>query len=100
MKAATHPSITFKQTSSSKKTANAERLEFTSSGILSMAGVEKEVNVEVVATKEGNNWVFAGQHAMNMSDFGIETPTAMFGQIKTHDPVVVHFTFKYLIKTP
>ena len=34
---------------------------------------------------------FTGQHPMLMSDFGMDPPSAMFGQLRTADEVVVHF---------
>jgi len=32
---------------------------------------------------------------MKLSDFDIEPPSAMFGQIQTKDDIVVHFNFIY-----
>jgi len=95
-----HPFIQYQQSQVSSKQVSADQVQFVSKGTLTMAGLEKEVTVQVKAHKSGTQWQFTGNYAMNMSDFEMDPPTAMFGQIKTHDPVVVHFTFNYQIKNP
>ena len=95
-----NPHIKFQQTQASSQEVSDSELEITSQGILSMAGMEREVSVKVKAVKKDQNWHFSGQYPMNMSDFNMERPSAMFCQIKTHDPVIVHFSFHYQIKEP
>jgi len=36
-----------------------------------------------------------GNEPMKMTDFGIEPPSALFGQIQTKDEIVVVFTLVY-----
>jgi len=68
-----------------------------STGILSIAGNEQEVEVAVTGqlTAEGQ-LTFKGSKALKFSDFDIEPPSAMFGQIVCGDEITVHFEFHYI----
>ncbi len=98
-KAEDNPFVTFRQTEPAKILNKKDgNLNLQSSGILSMAGQEQAVEVKLIASMKDGQMVFSGSHPLKMSDFGMEPPTAMFGQIKTRDDVVVHFKFQYNIK--
>lgn len=97
LKSETHPQITFEQkTAAAIKALPGGQFKLTSTGILSIGGVEKTVSVEVMGTKKDGKLVFQGSKPLKLSEFEIEPPSAMFGQIQTHDDVTVHFTFNYL----
>lgn len=92
-----HPNIVF---TSSKvelmEGAEAGQSKIKSMGTLEIAGKSLEVEVEASVNQEDNQLVISGSKALKMSDFGIEPPTAMFGQIKTRDDIEVHFEFRYV----
>ena len=61
-------------------------------GTLSIAGAEKPVTMDVVATRAADGAIRAtGEVALLMTDFGIKPPTAMLGTLKTKDKVEVKF---------
>lgn len=97
LKSETHPQITFSQEGNAVIKALPDgQFQLTSTGKLSMAGVEKTISVEVSATKKDGKLIFQGEKPLKLSEFEIEPPSAMFGQIQTHDDITVHFTFNYL----
>jgi polyisoprenoid-binding protein YceI len=61
-------------------------------GTLAIAGKEKKVEMDVVATRLADGTVKAsGMVPIKMTDFGISPPTAIFGRLKTGDEVKVNF---------
>ena len=66
-----------------------------SKGIVVVAGIEKEIEVEATVSLVDDILVISGRKALKMGDFGIEPQSAMFGQIKTRDDITVHFKFSY-----
>jgi polyisoprenoid-binding protein YceI len=61
-------------------------------GQLTIAGTTRAVQMEVKGKAiDGNRFRFTGQHALKMTDFGIDPPTALLGTLKTGDQVTVHF---------
>jgi polyisoprenoid-binding protein YceI len=61
-------------------------------GALTIAGVEKKISVDVVATRLPDGTIRAvGMVPIKMSDYGITPPTAIFGRLKTGDDVKVNF---------
>jgi polyisoprenoid-binding protein YceI len=61
-------------------------------GTLNVAGVEKPVSLFVNATFNAEkNLSFAGSYSMNMKDFDVEPPSAMFGQIVSGEKVTISF---------
>lgn len=97
LQAETNPHIVYQQEGPATIEAMPDgAFKLTSTGKLSMAGVEKEVTVDVMATMEGDKLIFKGEKALKMSDFEIEAPSALFGQIQTYDDISVHFVFNYL----
>lgn len=95
LKKDTHPHILYELTSA-KITAVDEAdnsVELASEGQVTIAGVTQPVTMTVKgALAEGKGWKFTGSHTLNMTDYNIEPPTAMFGQIVTGDEVTVAFS--------
>jgi len=61
-------------------------------GTLLIAGTEKKIEMDVVATRLADGSVSAkGLVPIKMTDFGIQPPTAIFGRLKTGDEVKVNF---------
>jgi polyisoprenoid-binding protein YceI len=61
-------------------------------GRLTIAGETQNVQMAVKGKMvDGGRFRLTGQHAFQMTDFGVDPPTAMFGTLKTGDEVTVHF---------
>ncbi len=63
-------------------------------GRLTVGAVTRSIYMDV-RTAVGTGVSFQGQTSFNMSDYGIEPPTAVFGTIKTGDKVTIKFNVKY-----
>jgi polyisoprenoid-binding protein YceI len=61
-------------------------------GTLKVAGAEKQVEMDVVASRLADGSVVAkGLVPIKMTDYGIKPPTAIFGRLKTGDEVKINF---------
>lgn len=60
-------------------------------GMLSIAGVEQQVNVPAMISQEKGALRVKGERSIALKDFGIKPPTAMFGTIVVGDDVTVKF---------
>ncbi|NND33555.1 MAG: YceI family protein [Saprospiraceae bacterium] len=78
------PKITFQGKGTSPEVGDVG-----ATGLVSLAGKEKEVLVE--ASGDISSGHITGQTKLKLSDFDIEPPSAMFGAIVCHDELVLHF---------
>ena len=60
-------------------------------GVLRIAGVEREVTVDLTTERREATLVVKGSLALLMTDYGIKPPTAMLGMLKTDPKVTVSF---------
>jgi hypothetical protein len=60
-------------------------------GVLQVAGVEREVGLDITTERKGSTLSVQGQVQLLMTDFGIKPPTAMLGMLKTDPKVSVAF---------
>jgi polyisoprenoid-binding protein YceI len=60
-------------------------------GMLRIAGVEKEIAIDVTTKRQGSTLSVQGSIDMLMTDYGIKPPTAMLGMLKTDPKVTVTF---------
>lgn len=60
-------------------------------GTLSIAGTKKDVEINADIVAEGNLLKLKGAQKIILQDYGMEPPTAMFGQIIVGDEVTVNF---------
>lgn len=65
-------------------------------GTLTIAGQEKTVEVPVEMNVSGQHLKLAGEQKITLQEFGIEPPTAMFGQIIVGDDVTVKFDLVFV----
>jgi hypothetical protein len=93
-----HPYVQFSQSQPASITSSGNPGEYTinSTGTLSMAGVDKTINVQCTAVVKDDILVISGFKDMKFSEFNMTPPSAMFGQIKTNDDIVVSYQFRYL----
>jgi polyisoprenoid-binding protein YceI len=71
--------------------AGGDSLDVKATGKLSVAGVEREVELRAVARRSGNFISIEGTKPLLMTDFGVKPPTMMMGALRTEDGVVIHY---------
>ena len=64
-------------------------------GNLMIAGSKKDIQLQFSLKADSNKLLLSGLHEINMTNFGIEAPTAMFGTIKTGDKVTIKFETQF-----
>jgi len=67
-------------------------------GLLRIAGVEKEVALDITTKRTGATLAVQGKLDLLMTDYGIKPPTAMLGMLKTDPKVTV--TFETVLAIP
>ncbi|MEM7655939.1 MAG: YceI family protein [Bacteroidota bacterium] len=90
-----HPDIVYELTSATVTGTDAAKKQFTmdTKGTLSMAGVSREISFPLTAEMQADgSFVFSGEYKTSFSNFEIEPPSAMFGQIICEDPVLIRLT--------
>ena len=92
LKSAEHPEIIFNLQKSKISDAKGELFTIDAEGDLTIAGVTKQVAFPV----EGKIWnngkmSFNGSYKLNMTEYDMEPPSAMFGQIVTGEEVEIKF---------
>lgn len=60
-------------------------------GTLEIAGTKKDINLDFNLKSGSDQIVLTGEYKLNMTNYGVEAPTAMFGTIKTGEDVVIKF---------
>jgi polyisoprenoid-binding protein YceI len=96
LKAEANPTIRYELTNA-KLTESSPALQLETRGKLTIAGVTRDVAMQVNGTREpGGTYVLTGQLPIRMSDYGIKPPTAMMGAIKTGNDVKV--TFRWAVQ--
>ncbi|MEQ6120867.1 YceI family protein [Reichenbachiella sp. MALMAid0571] len=64
-------------------------------GVLAIAGTEKSVQIGVDLDVSEDTILIQGSKNFKLSDFEIDPPSAMFGQIETGNDIVISFDLKY-----
>lgn len=67
----------------------------TTSGVLTIAGTKKNVDLVFDAKVNGDKIVLTGSKKIKMTEFNVDPPTAMFGTITTGDDVNVKFQITF-----
>ena len=60
-------------------------------GLLRIAGVEREVTLPLKTVRKGDGLVVSGTVDVLMTDYGIKPPTAMLGMVKADPKIKVTF---------
>ena len=71
------------------KNAGQRADSIVASGEISIAGVTRNISFEIEVSYENGKWVFTGNRSLKMSDFDIQPPSAMFGQIVSGDEIEI-----------
>lgn len=101
LKEGDYPSIEFELTGSELTEADSELSSITLdvTGDLTIAGTSNEITVPVTGEKQNNgSYKFTGSYELNMEDYNVDPPSAMFGTIKTGEMVTISFEF-YVAKS-
>lgn len=92
LRSETNPQIKFTLTDNQVTTVAKDSFLLETRGNLEIAGKIKPVTVVVTGKKQSDEgFSFEGTHKINMKDFEVEPPTAMFGQIVTGEEVEISF---------
>jgi len=92
LKSDAHPAIVWKlQHYALAEGATPDSFTVRATGLLSVAGAEKVIEVEGRVRREGANLRLRGTAPLLMSDFGLKPPVMMMGTLKTGNRVLVHF---------
>ena len=87
------PQIRFTLIDNTVREVNGQAFVIEASGNLEIAGVTRTVTLTVNGKPDGTNrYQFDGSKKLNMREFDMEPPTAMFGQIVTGEEVEINFT--------
>lgn len=88
-----HPNITF-ELSTAEISEGSSESSFTlnTTGTLTIAGVSEEINFPVEGSVTGDGvYTFTGSYELNMEDYDVDPPSAMFGTIKSGEMVTISF---------
>ena len=97
LKTSEHPDITFRLRRLEPRAGGAAGA-LQGVGILKVAGVEREVILDLTTARKDSGLSVSGRVALLMTDFGITPPKAMLGMLKTDPKVVI--TFETLLTVP
>jgi polyisoprenoid-binding protein YceI len=67
-------------------------------GNLTVAGITKAVDMQAKVIMHNKQVIFQGIQSLNMTDYGVTPPTALFGTLKTGNTIIIHFTTTFLAK--
>ncbi len=88
-----HPEITFELNDNKISSIVGDTLNIIASGNLTIAGKTKSVEFPVKGKIiSSDKMSFKGAYKLNMVEYDIEPPSAMFGQIVTGEEVEIKFT--------
>ncbi|HAE13030.1 MAG TPA: hypothetical protein DCG24_02300 [Bacteroidetes bacterium] len=96
LKASKYPYITFELDKVLKASPVSNGYWLNTQGYLTIAGSRKLVKLDVKAIyTDASSIAFEGTKTFNMSEFGIDPPTAMMGSMKVKDEVKIQFKVYY-----
>ena len=87
-----HPEIIFKLDQAEVIEVTGSSFQLNTKGNLTIAGETKPIELNVEGKKMANDkFQFQGSKKINMTEYNVEPPTAMFGQIVTGEEVTIQF---------
>ncbi|NOT28100.1 MAG: YceI family protein [Acidobacteria bacterium] len=88
LKADTHPEIRFRLRSTTEGVADAMGyVHLNATGLLTVAGVDREVTLNVRARRANQSLLVEGSTDLLMTDFGVQPPKGPLGMLQT-DPLI------------
>ena len=89
LKVIDHPDIVFRLQRLEPRGTEPGALR--AAGVLKVAGVERDVALDITVERKGATLTVRGTLPLQMPDYGIKPPTAMLGMLKTDPKVTVSF---------
>lgn len=88
-----HPNITFEFSSAEIVGDTSDNsFQLKTSGTLTVAGVSQDITFPVEGTAmEDGTYRFTGSYEINMEDYDVDPPSAMFGAVKSGEMVTISF---------
>ena len=87
-----YPSITFRLDSVEVPDAPAEGTNLVANGKMTILETTNDVSIALMASVDADgNPSYSGSFPLTMTDYGMKTPTAMFGQLRVHRDISVAF---------
>jgi polyisoprenoid-binding protein YceI len=86
-----HPEIAF-----ASKTIKINGNTAFITGMLTIAGVSKEVTIKAVINAAGDKISLSGKHELSMLDYKVKPPKAMFGTLQVQQEVFITFSLVFL----
>lgn len=90
-----YKTIVFKSTEISIEKTADNTYKAVAKGQLSMAGANKNVSIPFSLKSSGQNLKLEAEHTIDMTNYDIDPPKAMFGTIKTGKEVTINFELTY-----
>ena len=94
-----HPQISYKLKSSQIKGGDVSSdgsFTLVTSGELKINGEVREITMETVGNRQADGTLsFKGEKELNMKDYSVDPPTAMFGTIRSGKMITVHYDVQY-----
>ena len=92
LKAKDFPEVRYEMSKAIPDPATADAFVFKTEGKLTIAGVTRDVQMNVTATRGADQqYVLTGSVPIKMTDYGITPPVTMLGALKTGNDVTVSF---------
>lgn len=90
-----HPNIMFKLSSAELSGGDAQPgFTLNVSGQLTIAGFSRDITFPVEGTlQDDGSYKFTGSYELNMKDYEVDPPSAVFGTIRSGEMVTVSFEF-------
>jgi len=82
------PTITYKMTSAEPESADVGT-RFVMDGVVDIAGVKKQISMTVVCNVLDSRIICSGEQGLEMTNYEIDPPSAMFGTIKADNEVTM-----------
>lgn len=92
LKAKKHPNITFELSSAEVSSTGGAAVQLDVKGALTIAGTTRNISLPVESVRlEDGTYKFSGKYELNMKDYNVDPPSAVFGTIKSGEKVTISF---------
>ncbi len=92
LKASEYPEIKYTlATAANSIIINAGCYVLKSKGKLTIAGVTKDVDMNVKIHEESGKLIFEGSQTIKMTDYNVKPPVAMLGMLKTGNEITINY---------
>lgn len=93
------PNIVFRMAGYEIEASSAGVIPVKAKGTLSIAGKDREIDLNLEARQKGEGLRVSGSETLLMSDYGIKPPSMMLGAVKTADKITVRFNLLLEVQT-